>query len=137
MTDILHLVNLFEEVLTPIEETEFPEPKFDFSSPENVIIEVILLDPNGTKDWNNCSIETINIIDTTDGVAGAASYDAEYGGFLDYTIQSMIDCPGEGWFTVVGVTGVYTKGDGWMTDDDMTFDYKEVRPATQEEISVA
>jgi hypothetical protein len=33
----------------------------------------------------------------------------------------MIDCPGEGWFIVHGVTAVFSKGDGWTTDDDMEF----------------
>lgn len=115
------------------------EEKFDFSSPEDVLIEVVgPHDVNGPKDWKNYSIESCTVINQANPVAtGAASYDAAYGGFLDYTLQSMIDPPGEGWFVVVGVTGQYYKGDGWHSDDDITFEFKEVRPATDDEIKMA
>lgn len=104
------------------------EPTFDFNSPENVIIEVI----GSEDDW---LIEDCKIINPTDGVIGAASYENEFGGFLDYVIKDMIDFPGEGCFVVEGITGTYTRGDGWMTDDDMSFDYSTVRPATETEIA--
>lgn len=123
--------------LIPIAETEEPEV-FDFSSPENVLIEVIMHDPAGpTDDWKNFGIESTTVISGKDDVTGAASYEKSYGGFLDYTIQDMIDPPGEGWFTIVGMTGSYTRGDGWMTDDDMDFYHEAVRPATEEEIKLA
>ncbi|MBX5130769.1 hypothetical protein HJB53_30225 [Rhizobium lentis] len=114
------------------------KPVFDFASPEDVLIEVIMHDPAGSKtDWKNFGIETTAVINTKDGVTGAASYEHDYGGFLDYTIQGLIDPPGEGWFVVHGITGQYHRGDGWMTDDDMRFDHQGVRPATPEEIAEA
>ncbi len=113
---------------------------FDFNSPEDVLIEVIddddadLTLPN----WKKHSIETCVVIRCeNDEVTGAASYEHSYGGFLDYTIEGMIDCPGPGWFVVEGVTGYYSKGDGWMTDDDMEFYHAGVLRATPEEISLA
>lgn len=131
------VAKMSKEIFLEIEEEDGDnsKPIFDFSSPEDVLFEVVgPHDESGSRtDWRNFSIETCTIINFKEGVTGAASYDAEYGGFLDYTIQSMIDPPGEGWFVMVGITGEYHKGDGWVTDDDMTFDFKTVRPATEEE----
>ena len=117
-----------------IETEDSREPTFDFTSPEDVLIEVVgPHDDKESNDWKNYSIETVSIIRSTEGVVGAASYDSEYGAGLDYTIQNMIDVPGEGWFVVESITGVYHKGDGWVTDDDMDFYFKAVRPATDED----
>jgi len=119
-------------------ESNTNEEVFDFSAPEDVLIEVVgPHDDNGpTDDWKNFSMETCHVIRGKEGVTGAASYDASYGGFLDYTLQNMIDVPGVGWFVVEGITGEYHKGDGWMTDDDMTFEFKTVRPATDEDMKL-
>ena len=114
------------------------EEVFDFNSPEDVLIYVIRDDNrHGYGDWKHHAIALCTVIKTTEGVVGAASYEHSYGGFLDYTIEGMIDCPGEGWWVVEKITGVYTKGDGWMTDDDMDFYYEAVRLATEEEIKFA
>ena len=51
--------------------------------------------------------------------------------------MSLIDPPGEGFFVVEGMTGHYTRGDGWMTDDDMEFYFTGVRPATEEDKKLA
>lgn len=112
------------------------EPVFDFSSPEDVLIHIIAEDRcfQRSEDWKGFSIEGCTILNGKDGIIGAASYEDGYGGFLDYTLEGLIDCPRkEGFFVVEGVTGVYYRGDGWTTDDDMEFDYKGVRPATPEE----
>lgn len=123
--------------LIPVDGPEYKE-KFDFSSPEDVLIEVILNKPEtGPPTWDAHSIETCTIIGCDDEVTGAASYEQSYGGFLDYTIDGMIECPGSGWFVVVGITGDYVKGDGWMTDDNMYFYHESVRPATEEEKAMA
>ena len=130
MTDLL---------FTPEPEVEYKEV-FDFNSSEDVLIEVIddedadLTLPN----WKKHTVETCTVIWwENENVTGAASYEASYGGFLDYTIEALIDCPGPGWFVVEGITGYYHKGDGWMTDDDMEFYHKGVRRATPEEILLA
>lgn len=126
--------------LSPAEDSEAPEPeKIRFNSPEDVLIEVVGPhddDPENRK-WENWSIESTTVIRGEAGVTGAASYEKSYGGFLDYTIEGLIEVPGEGWFIVEKVTAVYHRGDGWTTDDDMEFLCKGVRPATKEEIKLA
>jgi hypothetical protein len=119
--------------------TEDENDVFDFSSPEHVLIHVLLRDDLTTvPGWKKFYIETAIVIwRKNDQVIGAASYEESYSGFLDYTIQDMINFPGEGWFVVENVTGVYFSGDGWTTDDDMNFHHTGVRPATEEEIALA
>lgn len=117
--------------LIPVKDTDPEITTWDFSAPENVLIEVIMHDP--ATDWGSFGIESTSIISTSE-VAGAASYELEHG-FLDYTIQAMTNPPGEGWFVVEGVTAVYSRGDGWMTEDEMRFSHTGIRPATAEEIA--
>lgn len=128
-----------DAILVSFDEVEEVEEKFDFKSPEDVLIEVVGPHDDNPENlnWKNWSIESCTIIRSKKGVTGAASYEEEYGGFLDYTIEGMTDCPGEGWFVVVGITGYYHRGDGWETDDDMEFYYEDFRPATADEISLA
>jgi hypothetical protein len=137
---MINLEGIFEDIIESETENDFKEV-IDFSSPEDVLINVIcLLEPHDLgdrNDWKNYSIESCTIISGKEGVTGAASYDSQYGGFLDYTIQSMTVPLGEGWFVVEGITGIYHKGDGWDTDDDMDFDYVKFRPASEEEIKLA
>lgn len=116
------------------------EERFDFSSPEHVLIEVVEdgFNQHGYGEWKGRTIQTCAVIWSADNtVTGAASYEQSYGGFLDYTIEGMIDYPGEGWWVVENVTGYYSKGDGWMTDDNMDFYCGPVRPATPDEIAMA
>ena len=123
--------------ITPSGEPE-PEPKIDFNSPEDVLIEVTKNEMlTSIPGWEQFHIETCTVIGANDGITGAASYEQAYGSFLDYTIQDMIEFPGEGWFVVQGITAYYHKGDGYSTDDDMDFYYESVRPATTEEIAQA
>lgn len=110
---------------------------FDFSSPEDVLIYVTkdTCDREKSGGWKNFRIEEWLVINCSNpDVTGAASYEQCYGGFLDYTIESLIDCPGEGWFVVEKVTGHYFKGEWGFTDDDMDFYFENVRAATKEEI---
>lgn len=120
------------------ERNDEPE-KFDFDSPEDVLIEVLAHDnaDQTLPHWQFHTLETCTVIGGAKGVTGAASYEQSYGGFLDYTVQDLITCPGEGWWIVEGVTGDYRKGDGWTTDDDMRFDCKGFRRATTAEIAEA
>lgn len=124
--------------LTPVETEVEDREVFDFSSPEDVLI-YVLSDDNrhGYGEWKDHLVDLCTVIKGAEGVIGAASYDEIYGGFLNYTIEGLIDCPGEGWWVVENVTGEYTKGDGWMTDDNMDFYCGAVRPATEEEIKLA
>lgn len=119
---------------------EEPE-KFDFNSPEDVIFEVVAEEYADQTDphWGvgKHSIESATVLNGAEGVTGAASYEQAYGSFLDYAVGGLIDCPGEGWWVMEGVTAVYHRGDGFSSDDDMDFDYVRVRRATVEEIARA
>jgi hypothetical protein len=56
--------------------------------------------------------------------------------FLDrhYGILSEEDgVHGPGAYVVMGISGYFTLGDGYTTDDDCTMEYEGVRPATPEE----
>lgn len=136
----------FDLELQSMPEEAIETETFDFSSPEDVLIEVVdgfdesvhsMGDP--PKGWNRWRIEYCTIINKKNpDVTGAASYENIYGGFLDYTVEGLVDCPEkEGWFVVVGVTADYSRDDGWMTDDNMDFYYEGFRPATLEEIALA
>lgn len=114
------------------------DQQFHFDDPEDVLIWVICLLEDGEEgdrtSWSNWSIEQIEMLKVGKGAGGAAEYDRLHGVGLDYTLRSILDVPtAEGVFVVEGITGVYHRGDGWTTDDDMEFAYKAVRPATAEE----
>ena len=109
-----------------MEESSTPEPEWNFSAPEDVIFLVF-------KEGDNLVIDFASTILREDGVAGAASYEQEFG-FLEYTIEDLETLKGEGWWVMEGVTGEYHKGDGYTSDDDMNFYFDKVRPATQQEI---
>ena len=113
---------------------EDPEP-IDFSSPEDVLFVVTVSDTFiGPPSWKEADIESTTVINGKDGVMGAASYEASYGSFLDYTVMDMTQCPGEGYWVVENVTADYHEGDGYSTDDDMRFHCGAVRRATPQEI---
>lgn len=123
----------------PGNESKDDELPIKLDSPEDVLIEVVGPhdDNPANLKWDNWSVESCTVINGAENIMGAASYEQAYGSFLDYTIQGLIDCPGPGWFVVKDVTGSFTKGDGWMTDDNMDFYCGKVRPATPEEIAQA
>lgn len=125
------IVNEPLEIVAAEEFGEEGKEVFDFNSPEDVLIEVIHLTD---EDWE---IETCTIIRGKEGVTGAASYEHSFGAGLDWTISQIIDRPPEGWHVVIGVTAVFTRGDGYTTDDDMDFYFETVRPATDEEKAMA
>lgn len=128
--------------LIAIHDPKQDEPeKFDFNFPEDVLIEVIAEDhaDQTLPHWGvgRHSIESCTVLGNIGDPNGAASYEQSYGGFLDYTIQDMIECPGEGWWVITGITGHYTRGDGWTTDDDMDFYHEGIRRANPDEIAAA
>ena len=123
------------DILTAATGKDDEPEKIDFNSPEDVLIEVIEDSiRNKTGDWAGFMIDACTVLNGADGITGAASYEQAYGGFLDYTIEGMIDCPKKpGFYVVQGITAYYHKGDGYTTDDDMDFYFEAVRPATDEE----
>lgn len=128
--------------MTPFEfttaETEDCEPDFDFKTGEDAIFEVIWLGEDGSRSWSHGfwkdhQIEDSMVLGKRDDPIGALSYDQSYGAGLTYTLESMVDVPGPGVYIIEGVTCTFHKGDGWITDDDVEFEYFDVRPATIEE----
>jgi hypothetical protein len=120
-----------------INDEEPEEREIDFSVPEDVLIRVYKDEhaKNNRRTWNGWGLECV-VLDNGTNITGAASYEASYSGFLDYTIMDIIDCPmEEGYYVVPNVTAVYIKGDGWTTDDEMKFYSDDIREATTEEIS--
>lgn len=105
------------------------EEQFNFSSAEDVLIEV-------WRDDISIQIEIHDIFSKDTNVTGAAQYEQVYGGFLGYVILDLIgkNSIQDGWWVVEGMTADYTRGDGYTIDDDMEFNYKSLRLATQEEI---
>lgn len=123
--------------ITPMDDEPEIKEVFDFNCREAVLIEVVPDDSAYEKfDWLGWKVEWATIISSdNDEVSGAASHEQAYGGFLEYMIEGMVECPkAAGWYVVEGVTGHYTRGDGWTTDDDMDYYYESMRPATAEEI---
>jgi hypothetical protein len=125
--------------IIPDSEPDPFEERIDLTSPEDVLTEI---DYDGSTyekfSWNGFAIVSTTIIGGDEEFMGAASYEQAYGSFLNYTIEDLIECPKRlGWFVVRGITGHYSKGDGWSTDDNMEFYYEYVQPATQKEIDLA
>ena len=122
--------------ITPTEGDDF-EPSYDFSHPEDVLIEVVF-DPDRREGF---FIETATVVNAHPTKSGAASYEIGESGLFDYTLLGMLSLTdfsqGEGWYVLPNLTGFYTRGDGWMTDDDMQLYHGPVRPATADEIAQA
>lgn len=136
MVDLVKLMEDVKEVAVDDKDVDPFEERVDFSSRETVYFYVVY-DPErwGSHGWRNYSVDTI-YIDGKDGIMGAASYEDAYSGFLDYVIEGMCDeITTEGWYVLENFHGVYTRGDGYSTDDDMDFYSDDPRPATSEEIS--
>lgn len=122
-------------VVAETEEDCVDDETYDFSHPENVLIQVVKSENGFT--WKGFKIEHATVMASfEDTVSGIASYEQSYGGFLEDRMEEIIDCPyKEGFYVIVGVTGAYFRGDGWSTDDDMDFYCEDVREATAEEIA--
>lgn len=112
------------------DETEVEE-KFNFSSPEDVLIEV-------WRDDISIQVEIHDILSKDPNVTGAAQYEQVYGGFLNYVILDLIgkNSIQDGWWVVEGMTADYIRGDGYTSDDDMRFCYESLRPASEDEIKL-
>lgn len=120
--------------LIPVED-DTPEPQYDMTTPETVVFEVLVDEIRNTSgDWKGFAIGHVQV-HTPDGRnPGSASYENGEVGLMDFTLESMLECPkAEGLFAVDDFTGHYTRGDGWMTDDSADFTCGPVRPATEDE----
>ena len=54
---------------------------------------------------------------------------------VDYFINSFVcdDIPDIGFWTIEGITGSFTKGDGWEIDDEEDWEWETIRLATEKE----
>src|SRR3546814_20032987 len=104
--------------------------RIDLSSPEDVLIEVIADEsPYERWDWKGFKIDSCTVIGGKDGVTGAASCEPSYGGFLDYVLDDIIDCPKRaGRFVVEGVPDERRKraGEGKGVSCRVTFGCQRV-----------
>lgn len=125
----------------PIHDSEWKEPKYRFSLPEDVIFWVEHdpdMEPSKyDRSWSQKLIHDVRVLhydSDPEDVVGACTYDDSYGAGLDYLIRSEISYPGDGIWVLEDITAVYNRGDGWETDDDMDFYPGQLRPATIEEM---
>jgi hypothetical protein len=108
------------------EEGEFKWPKY--SDKADIVVEIL----------GPCEVKVYKweIGDYACG-AGCTFYIQEGMG-LEYFVDTYgEEITGPGYWTFVGVHGVYYRGDGWTTDDDEDWYFDELRPSTPEEISEA
>lgn len=104
------------------------EEDFSYNPGEksNVYFELILIDPEATRDWQKWSIENYN------GEGGGYDYEHE-NGFMDYTIMDLLpDDIEEGRYTMEGFYMTFHT-DYWG-EVDCDFYCDTIRPATEEEI---
>ncbi|TFZ80944.1 hypothetical protein [Candidatus Macondimonas diazotrophica] len=118
------------------DEDDSDDVQYNFDRPEDVLVKVIDDGEFPNRDWGKYRIDDLYILTplSEDGYAGAASYEQEYGGFLDYAIMGALPAPdAPGIYLISGITATYHCGDGWETDDDMEFHIPPMTPATPEE----
>ena len=103
---------------------DFDDVRIDLSHPEDVLVFVD----------DDRSVTIAAVFSENREIMGAASYDDTYGAGLDYTVKELIDAVDRvGWMVVVGVTATFIKGDMYTTDDDMRFQCRTIRDATDDE----
>lgn len=114
------------------------DDRYDFSHPQDLIFELVL--KGGEEDpsfWDAWDINEIGTVNSKPGdPQGALCYESAHGMGLEDLLYEHIPCPGvAGWHVAEGVTAHYSRGDGYSSDDDMTFYFpEESRPATPLEI---
>lgn len=107
------------------------EPVIRFDAPEDILIEVI---PCPSSKWGGMKIEWCGVLNGPDDCTGAAGFAISYYGLFEYVLEDLIDPPERaGWYVVTGMTGHFSRGDGWTTDDDTEYYFESVRPALPEE----
>lgn len=103
---------------------DFDDVRIDLSHPEDVLI---FVEDDG-------SVTVAEVVSEDREVMGAASYENAYGVGLDYTVNQMLRSVDRvGWMVVVGVTATFIRGDMYTTDDDVRFQYRTLRDATDDE----
>lgn len=128
--------NVGTEFSVPDGAQDDTEPTYDFSFPEDVLIVVDHCGVDASWGWRPNKLEIVEtlVLDGPEDPQGAASYEETYGGFLDYVLEDICDPPEKpGIYVVRGVTAEFFKGDGYSTDDDMSFYAEGLRAATPEE----
>ena len=52
---------------------------------------------------------------------------------VEYFIQEYTSIRTDGWWVIEGTTGTFYKGDGYVTDDEVEWNYEFIRPALKSE----
>jgi hypothetical protein len=70
------------------------------------------------------------MIDEIQFEGGSAEIEAEQG-MLNHAVYDLLDPfqHGAGWWVIEGFYGIFRRGDGWTTDDDVDFECDGIRPA--------
>lgn len=78
-------------------------------------------------------IDFIEVLD----YSGAGAFWEQEAGMLDYAITELIgvsDLQGDGIYVMEDFATTYHRGDGWETDDDVSYDHGDIRKLTIEEL---
>ena len=119
MTDDL-IDDLTDELKINEPEEEYGCP--DFREPSTILYRVIF-DPEPRTKWDKY------LVDIYAYEGGAAEYEQEFGGFLDYTIADMLDLDTpEGFYVMEGFTSYYST-DYWG-EVDCDHEFTCIRKAT-------
>lgn len=106
---------------------EFEEPKLpSYSDPGSILVKILtILDNPGSYYRYE--------LDVLDYDSGSSVFWLNEGMGIDYWLNDAIDFKKPGYYVIEHVTGYYHRGDGYSTDDDEEWDYKQVRRATLRE----
>lgn len=117
------------------------EPTYNLRHPEDTILWVEA-DQTQTYPLKGFIVHEVYVMADGTGISGAACYEQSEGCGLSYTFGQMWEDdwadPTDGAHTVLVIedmTSRYTRGDGWMTDDDVDHYITGARPATTEEMA--
>lgn len=115
---------MFNTEITISSVYDFDDVRIDLSHPEDVLV---FVEDDG-------SVTVAEVVSENREVMGAASYENAYGAGLDYTAGELLRSVDRvGWMVVVGVTATFIRGDMYTTDDDMRFQCRTIRDATDDE----
>lgn len=118
--------------MKPIEIAELPEeeePELpSLKDPGRILVRAFGLSdpyPDGSPNVYRLNVEVLDH-------DGCTHWIQEGEGF-DHFLDSFDELEKPGVYVIEGIVGTYHRGDGYATDDDVEWDWKGVRPATERE----
>lgn len=97
------------------------DPEYNIHKPQDLIICVSSEKQSALNhSWDECEIEEYYAGEGS----GAVSYEIDHGD-IDYTVITMVECPGPGIFRIIGITAR-------ETEDDMKFYYQRIEEIQNE-----